>query len=91
MASIGQGHRDSDATAYESGEMNNVSEGNGRRILENPLVTPEKGQAKRKGDEEAQVVVDEKNSVSDSTIKVYVWWCLHDGVAHSSHSNPHLQ
>lgn len=69
MAQIGQGHRDSDATAYEH-EANNVSDVNGRRVLENPLVTPEKGRAKGKGDEEAQVVVNEKASLSDSSIKV---------------------
>ncbi|KAK9898346.1 hypothetical protein P389DRAFT_32478 [Cystobasidium minutum MCA 4210] len=70
MASIGQRHRDSDATVVDRNEMNNVSDVNQRRILENPLVSPEKGQAKPKGDEEAQVIVNEKESLSDSTIKV---------------------
>lgn len=70
MAQVGQGSRDSDVTAFDGTDMNNVSDVNGRRILENPLVTPEKGQAKRKDDEEAQVVVNEKASLSDSTIKV---------------------
>lgn len=71
MASVGERHRDSDATAYDGNDMNNMSAVNQRRVLENPLVTPEKGQAKRKDDEEAQVVVNEKESVSDSSIKVY--------------------
>lgn len=70
MAQVGQGSRDSDVTAFDPNDMDNFSDVNGRRILENPLVTPEKGQAKRKNDEEAQVVINEKVSLSDSDIKV---------------------
>lgn len=84
MAQVGQRSRDSDLTAFDGNDMNNASDVNGRRILENPLATPEKGQAKRKGDEEAQVVVNEKASLSDSSIKVYVRFTgLHQSVLKS--------
>lgn len=75
MAGVRQGSRDSDATATDMNGFNSthgdtVEGGNGRKVLANPLVTPERGNKAHKKDEEAQVQINEKGSVSDSSIKV---------------------
>jgi hypothetical protein len=69
MAEVRQGSRDSDLTATDVNCMNDMNTRNGRQVLKNPLVTAEKGSSKRK-DEEAQLLVNEKDSVSSGSIKV---------------------
>jgi hypothetical protein len=76
MAATGQRHRDSNDTAVEGG---NTQPKANAVTLNNPLQTPEKTRGKPK-DEEAVVQVNEKASLSDSSIKVKQLTWIHAGM-----------